>query len=260
MGVRLADLQRIWESAIQHFLAGGTSAASDELRRWRSSYRGAGPGSVEDRAFPEPYLGSLEPGVAKAVFLALNPGRADLSFQGRGGLFAEEIRGLGSYAAWARTWPYLRDPWITTHGANRHHGTRLRFLRRWFGDEALGPERMVGVELYPWHSTSLTAPIRPPVEIVHEFVLEPIAELGEATVFAFGAAWFSLLPAVGVEVVARLGAGGRPYGSRVPSRAVLIGRTPERSLVVAEKHTGSASPPSRREVELLRDAVRGLAA
>ncbi len=60
----------------------------------------------------------------------------------------------------AETWPYLRDPWIETKGANRHHGSRLQFLRRWYADERLRPERMVGFELYPWHSTSVTAPIR----------------------------------------------------------------------------------------------------
>jgi len=68
---------------------------------------------------------------------------------------------------------------------------------------------MVGFELYPWHSTRVTAPIRAPVEIVREFVLEPLGELGDVTVFAFGAPWFTLLPALGVEVLARLGAGGR---------------------------------------------------
>lgn len=251
-------MREAWEQAIQGFLSGDGSTPTDELRRWRSSYRGPGLGSVEDRALPEPYLGRLEPGVAKGVFLALNPGRADLGFQGRDGVFAEEIRGLGSYAAWAGTWPYLRDPWIETKGANRHHGSRLRFLRRWFADERLGPERMVGFELYPWHSTSVTAPIRAPVEILREFVLEPIGELGDVIVFAFGAPWFSLLPTLGVEVLARLGAGGRRYGSMVASRAVMVGRMPGGSLVVAEKHRGSASPPSRREVDLLRDAVRGL--
>lgn len=89
-------------------------------------------------------------------------------------------------------------------------------------------------------------------------MLEPVEELGDVIVFAFGAPWFSLLPRLGVEVVARLGAGGTRYGSMVASRAAIVGRMPGGSLVVAEKHTGSASPPSRREVELLRDAVRGL--
>jgi hypothetical protein len=68
--------------------------AQRQAPRWRSSYRGPGLGSVEDRAFPEPYLGRLEPGVTKGVFLALNPGRADLGFQG--GLDCSPKRSEGS--------------------------------------------------------------------------------------------------------------------------------------------------------------------
>jgi hypothetical protein len=45
------------------------------------------------------------------------------------------------------------------------------------------------IELYPWHSTRVTAPITPPLDILHEFVWEPLAHLGLDIVFAFGRPW-----------------------------------------------------------------------
>lgn len=51
---------------------------------------------------------------------------------------------------------------------------------------------MLLFELYPWHSTSVTAAIRPPAEIIDQFVWQPIAELPAQEVFAFGAPWTRL--------------------------------------------------------------------
>lgn len=48
---------------------------------------------------------------------------------------------------------------------------------------------MVAFELYPWHSTAVTGPMRPDLSFVEEFIWAPVAELA-APVFAFGAAWF----------------------------------------------------------------------
>ena len=206
---------------------------------------------------PEPYLGSLTPGQA-GVFLALNPGRADLRFQSRNGLFADEIReNGGSYAAWAATWPYLRDPWVAANGWNRHHSARLRFLRDWVGDEDLPASAMTTFELYPWHSTHITGRLGGPEthEIVSENVWKPVAEL-EAPVFAFGARWFAHLEATpGLRVVARLGKDGTCYGSKAKSRAVIVLQDDNGLSVIAEKHSGGAGPPSSEETTLLRKAV-----
>jgi hypothetical protein len=253
--VNLARLVETWDLVVEAFLEGHV-ALPPPLDRWIKAYQARGVGEVDARAFPEPYVGPLDAEV-RAVFLALNPGRAAPEFQYRDGIFAEEIRGLGSYRRWAATWPYLRDPWDRLKGRNRHHRGRLAFLRRWFGDECLGGEHMAAFELYPWHSTRVTASIRPDPGIVRELVWEPIAELG-APVFAFGAPWFPVLEALDVEVTARLGVEGVPYPTRVPSRSVLVGRVPGGGWVIAEKHLGSAGPPSRAEVELLRDQVQPL--
>src|SRR2546423_817081 len=94
----------MWDQAVAKFLDGGPAVPAS-LRSWASAYRGTGRGEVEADAFPEPFLGALER--PAGVFLALNPGRADLSFQGRQSIFADEIRAAGSYSAWATSWPYL---------------------------------------------------------------------------------------------------------------------------------------------------------
>ena len=111
------------------------------------------------------------------MFLGLNPGYAHLDFQSRSAVFADEIRRVGSYAAWAATWPYLRNPWITVKGPNRHHHSRLKFLRRRTGQPRLPLPAMIGFELYPWHSTAATGVMRPHPGIFAQFVLEPHAEL-----------------------------------------------------------------------------------
>jgi hypothetical protein len=135
----------------------------------------------------------------------------------------------------------------------------MEFMRRWHDIPDLGPEAMVSFELFPWHSHGVTAAIRPPREIVREFIWEPIREFGDVPVFAFGAPWFPLLEhQLGLRLVARLGAGGKDYGSTVESRSVIVLEAPTGGLVVAEKHLGSAAPPSLREVERLREALAPL--
>ncbi len=242
----------VWDAAVAGLLDG--LDLSHKFQSWASSYRGTGRGSVEWDALPEPFLGCLTR-EARVVFLALNPGRADLSFQGRDGIFAEEIRQAGSYAVWAASWPYLRDPWVAMKGKNRHHSTRLQFVRTWVGDHSLPDSAMVSFELYPWHSTAVTGRMQPDPAVIEEFVWRPVAELS-APVFAFGAPWFEIFErGLGLEVVDRLGPGGRNYGSAVASRSVAVFRSDNDVTVIAEKHAGSAGPPSTKETVLLRQAL-----
>jgi hypothetical protein len=253
--VTCAELTASWDRAIGRFLVDGPAVPPDpQMRSWAEAYRGRGRGAVTRDALPEPYLGALDRRPA-GVFLALNPGQAVLDFQGRSGLFAAEIRRHGTYSAWAATWPYLRNPWVAAMGPNRHHTSRLKFLRTWTGQPTLTADAMVAFELYPWHSTAVTAPMRPDPGIVREFVWQPICELG-APVFAFGKPWFDLLEdKLGLQVVDRLGVGGRPYPTEVPSRRVLVLRDPDGSVVIAERHLGSAAPPRRSEARVLREAI-----
>jgi hypothetical protein len=254
--VTCAELTAYWDQAIGRFLAGGPAVPPDDrrMRSWAEAYRGRGRGEVNLHAFPEPYLGALDRRPV-GVFLALNPGEAVLDFQGRSGLFADEIRQHGTYAAWAATWPYLRDPWVATMGPNRYLTSRRAFLRTWTGQPTLTADAMVTFELYPWHSTAVTAAMRPDPGIVRELVWQPVRELG-APVFAFGKPWFGLLEdRLGLQVVDRLGAGGRPYPTEVPSRTVLVLRGEDGPVVIAEWHLGSAGPPRRSETRVLREAI-----
>ena len=253
LGPACHRVTQLWDETTADFLAGG-SPVPRGCDAWASSYRGRGRGGVVWDAFAEPYLGPLESRPA-GVFLALNPGRAHEDFQFRDGVFADEIRAAGSYSSWAGSWPYLRDPWTAAKGSNRHHISRLRFLRIWHDDAKLDRAAMVGFELYPWHSTAITAVMRPDPAILRQWVWEPVAELG-APVFAFGAPWFSLLEDLGLTLVTLLGAGGTPFGSTVSSRTVAIYEDQATGvIVIAERHLGSAGPPSRDETLRLKDAT-----
>jgi hypothetical protein len=256
--VNLANLIRFWDDTILRFLT-GASTDHPRLTLWQSAYSGRGRGAVVYEAFPEPYLGAIGTVPPAAVILALNPGQAHLDFQARDGIFADEIRTLGSYSAWAASWPYLRDPWVKLKSPNRHYRSRLQFIRRWYDDETIPAERYATFELLPWHSFGVTGAIRPDPSIVDEFIWQPIADMGDVPVFAFGAPWFPILEgSPDIEIVDRLGAGGCWYPTRVASRSVLVGQSRHGSLVVAEKHSGSAVPPSVEEIRLLRTEIEAL--
>lgn len=248
----MGDLVGEWERIIGSFLTGGP-AVPPELEPWFAGYQGKGRGEVDVDALPEPWIGRYDPSTCRAVMLGLNPGRANTAFQGRGGVFATEIATAGSFGEWASSWPYLRDPWVADVGPNRFHSARLAFLRRWIGEPQLHAEAMVAFEMYPWHSTSITAAMRPDPGLVRTWVLEPVRALGQP-VFAFGAPWLELLPRLGLVEVDRLGLGGRPYGSEVASRTVAVFDL-DGVPIVAEKHSGGAGPPSAPETEMLRDAL-----
>ena len=71
--------------------------------------------------------------------------------------------------------------------------------------------------------------------------------------FAFGKPWFSLLEdGLGLQVVDRLGVGGRQYSTEVPSRAVLVLGDEDSPVIIAEPHVGV---PAHR-IPPRRDGVR----
>jgi len=167
----------------------------------------------------EPWIGDLEGEVhpPRLAVLGLNPGRFHPELQSRTGLFADEIRQAGAYSSWARSAPYLRDPWVQLHGANRYFEDRLRFTGRWLGLPDPEPNDMLVVELFPWHSTGVTGPMRPPPAVIQEFVWNPLAELDLPVIFAFGSEWARLAQRLTLPLKHALGRGGAGYGSSVPS-------------------------------------------
>ncbi|MET7669566.1 anti-phage DNA glycosylase Brig1 [Micromonospora luteifusca] len=249
-----------WDAHVESWLS-GEDQIPGELESWFASYVGAGPGEVTREGFPEPYHGDLL-GLERRprmVVLGLNPGEFRPPFQARGGIFAGEIAEHGSYSRWATTCPYNRPPWTLPQnmGKNRYYLARLGFTRRWLQDSSADHRDLLIFECYPWHSKALTAPLRPPPEVIEEFVWQPIAELPVRDVFAFGRSWDGIAQALKLPLTGRLGLGGTDYGSKVPSRAVRTYGLPSGQRLVVEWHSGAAGPPSAKETALLREALGG---
>lgn len=247
---RVADF---WDEVVDEFLAGGFPLRPP-LDRWIKSYVGVGEGAVDHEAFPEPYTGPIL-GEARGVMLGLNPGTVFPEWQYRDGILAEEARRLGGYRHLVRTTPVCREPWLTQLGPVGYHINRVRLMQRWNDDSSLGDEHLLTFELYPWHSRKVMGTMRPPPDIIDSMIFQPISETGVRHVFAFGAEWFRVLDGLGLEQLALLGRGGQPYGSNVASRTVGIYQGHGDFVIVAEKHSGSAGPPSAAETIILRDAL-----
>ncbi|MFG2052844.1 hypothetical protein ACGFI9_02335 [Micromonospora sp. NPDC048930] len=237
----------------------GEDHLPQRLEDWFESYVGVGPGEVTRDGFPEPYHGDLLglEHMPRMVVLGLNPGEFRPRYQARDGIFAKEIRQHGSYSRWATTCPYNRPPWTLPQemGKNRYYQQRLEFTRRWLQDPSADHRDLLIFECYPWHSKAITAPLRPPPEVIEEFVWEPIAELPVQDVFAFGRPWHDLAQALGLKETGTLGYGGADYGSAIASRAVRIYSLPSGQRLVVEWHAGAAGPPSAKETALLRKVV-----
>jgi hypothetical protein len=235
----------------------GAYPLTDPLHSWYESYQGTGLGAPSLAGFPEPYIGDLagvRPDQPLVVLLGLNPGQYVPEFQATDGIFAQEIQEMGSYRAWAASGPYLRKPW-DTQGANRYWRNRLGFTRRWLQSPGATHENLIIFECYPWHSTKVTAPMRPPRRLMDEFVFEPIGELPVDLVFAFGRVWDDVAASLRLDCIAELGKDGGNYRSVVASRAVRVYQLPTGQRLVVEWHMGGAGPPSAPETELLREAL-----
>lgn len=246
-----------WEAIVAAWRS-GDDLPSEEIRAWREGYTGSGEGRVDTAALPELYHGNID-AEPRAAVLALNPGKVQPTFQHRTGIFDREIGAFGSYRSWAASWPYLRDPWVTQIGRNQHHERRLAFLQRWYGDQTMPAEKMVSFQMYPWHSTRINGPFEPPVETVRRFVLRPLVALGIRSVFAFGKPWMELLENhFGLRVVDRLGAGGRDYGSNVPTRSVVVFKTDDLHIVAMKHNAPRPGPPNALDTHRLRAALPDL--
>jgi hypothetical protein len=249
-GKRIADF---WDELTVEWLAGG-DPLPDPLPDWYASYRGSGGGQAARDAFAEPYIGDLR-GAPRMVTLGLNPGSACLDFQGREGTFAREIRERGSYSAWAATSPYFSEEWSQAYGRNRYAWSRLRFARDWLEDRELDVGELLTFELYPWHSARVTAPIRPPAEIVDRFIWQPLADIQVELVFAFGKPWLGVCNALGLPEVGRWGCGGADLGSPVASRTAVAFALPSGQWVVVSWQSGYAGPPGGADTLRLRERI-----
>lgn len=237
----------VWDDYIHDWL---TRPSAPPLPRpfaeWLASYRG----SVTIEAMPEPYGGQWE--APRMVVLGINPGEADVTFQGRDGIFATEIAELGSYSKWAATDRYRLPPWEGRHGTNRYARAQLNFVRRWTEDDELTAAELLTVEMYPWHSKNVTAAMRPPPAVLEEFVWAPLAEIAVPLFFAFGAVWTLMCEQLGLKQECRWGPGGKDLGSKVTSRTVVTYRLDTGQRVVVAWQQGYAGPPGAEDVHRLR--------
>jgi hypothetical protein len=162
---------------------------------------------------------------------------------------------IGGFTAWAASEPYSRPPWTDTLGRNRFHDQRVMFGQRLYGDPVISAADMLAMELYPWHSTGVTAQMRVPREVLQRFVWKPLAELDAAEVFAFGKPWAGIARDLGLPLEQHLGKDGEPWGSTVASRTVLVYRLPSGQRLVVNWQTGYAGPPGEADAERLRTVL-----
>jgi hypothetical protein len=266
---RLLRLSALWDAIVQGFLE-EDDPWSEELQPWVDAYRGKSTTTKRvDDAIPEPFTGRLDR-QPKAVLLALNPGNAFMgkerwmgrqlmpNLQGRSGRFSQEIRaGDGSYTTWASQpldWPKLNGgsphPFVTS---------RMRFINDWLSPCDVALNEVVWFDLYPWHSKSWSSiDIHNPqvCRLIKKYMAQPIAAL-DAPTFAFGKAWFDVLPAIGFEKRVEFGGPGtKLWDNQTPSRYVGIFESRTKGThVIAMRHSGAAGPPKRSEVPSLHRLI-----
>lgn len=231
-------------------------AFPEPFESWFRSYAGKAEGQPTREAMPEPFVGSWES--PKLVTLGINPGAADLPFQGRGGYFTREVAERG-YAAWARTDPYGSELWEAQSSVNRprkdgrrvnpHRQARLRFAEAWLGHSPV-PHELLMVELYPWHSARWRGRYDPPEQTLHEFIWAPLAELDVDVVFAFAARWNKLAAALGLDEVERWKRGQ----FEAPGRQAAAYQLPDSGpKLVVVSQGGYAGSPGSADTQRLRE-------
>ena len=165
-------------------------------------------------------------------------------------------RSPGSTTARTRTGPatgpYFGSSWESSQGVNAHLGHRQRFLSAWTGAD-LGPSQVVDFPVFPWHVADWKgSAFSPKVDVLREFVLEPIASTGARWAFGFGKDWWELIEALELPILDQLGDGGRPYPTQVDHRRWLVAEGPDGLRVAAMRLDGMPTPPKKEEVEELR--------
>ena len=262
---RVADL---WDAYLEAWLEGDAAldvwlgsqdrAVARDLKRWQASYAGRGAGAVDLSCYPDPYTGDLRGSEVESrlVVLGLNPGVAYPSLQGRKGIWAERIRRSSYSRCFDRSPP--DDPeWDAVHGGQSAYWRNLTsFGARWCGDD-FSWRQVLNLELYPWHSASLTAGLNCPPDIVERYILQPLAEVSTEHVFAFGSNWDAVCRLLGFRVLRRYGEGGEPFpGVACPGWKVVLCTAPGLGKeIVVSWQRGYAGPLGEQRTATLRRIV-----
>lgn len=231
------------------------------LHAWFTSYAGKREGKVDLDQYPDPWVGDLrgEKSEPRLVVLGLNPGVGYDRLQGVDGTWTERIREVGYSRCLQRSPAEDPETWLPEHGKQSPYWVRLaNFAQRWLQDPSADHRQVLNFELYPWHSRKLTAGITSPPAVVKEYVLDPIGEIGVDDVFAFGAAWFEVGAALDLPLVARWGADGDPWPTRLAGWVVEVRRLPSGQRLVVSRQQGYSGPPGQQRLELLRERLDSL--
>lgn len=257
---RVADF---WDDVLTRWIAGEDHLVPP-LDRWIDAYKGTGAGEVDLGCYPDPYVGDLRGAIRepRLIVLGLNPGVGYPELQGSSGTWTERIR-RSSYSLCLDRSP-AEDPiaWKALHGKESPYWNRLEhFARRWLRDVDADVTDILGFELYPWHSDSVHGKMRPPPDLIDEFVWQPIGEFAVPSVFAFGAPWFDLVDQIGLPAIVKYGEGAMPMPPEVNAAAkwrLGVYQLPSGQRLVVSSQSGSASPPGEDRTEIMRDLIEGI--
>lgn len=227
-----------------------------DLVTWQNSYRGSGKGALDLACFPDPYMGDLRGLISepRLIVLGLNPGVGYSQLQGRDGLWSHRIR-TSSYSRCVDRSPPA-DPcgWLEHHQKESPYWRKmLNFGSRWCGDDFTYQD-LLNFELYPWHSSSLTAGLHCPGDIIARYVLAPISDFGCQHVFAFGKSWEHVSMNIGLKVIDRYGDGAKPFpGPDCPGwTVVLFASSVMSAMIVVSWQKGYAGPPGAERLSTLK--------
>ena len=253
-----------WDRVLAEW-SGESYVFPPDLERWRQTYAGKGAGAVDLTCFPDAYVGDLRGvrhDVPRLVVLGLNPGIGQVALQGVHGAWTAAIKAEG-YSYCTQRAPFGNADWLAVNGKPSTYWQRLvNFARRWVDDDAMDVDELLNIELYPFHSSKLTAKITPPPDVLHRYVWEPLDEMPGVDVFAFGAPWRDACESMGMPLIASYGGdGAEPLADATRGEwRVRVYESPVGSPVIVSWQRGSANPPGVRNLDELRrvvDAQRG---
>jgi hypothetical protein len=105
------------------------------------------------------------------------------------------------------------------------------------------------LELFPWHSSKVTAAMRPDSALVERYVWRPLADIDIPVVFAFGKHWLS--------VVQGLNLLEQPVNASFSSasRWLRVFTLPSGQRLAVVWQSGYSGPPGPNDTQALRQAL-----
>jgi len=247
---RVADF---WDSVLKGWRADPHMRDLPEvLRRWRRSY----DGEVDLGAYPEAFIGDLrgEKCEPRLVVLGLNPGIAYPELQGFDGEWTDAARSLTYSRSSEQRVPFGNEAWRRLHGGgDSPYFIKLdRFARRWLREPRAGVADILNMEMFPFHSEKKTHNIRPPQDIIENYVWAPLQELETKIIFAFGADWVSVCN--NLPLIASYGPyeGQRDLDDATNGNWQVNVYSLGDKRIVASWQTGHAGPPAKNIDEFRR--------